>query len=147
MKFQNIGIIHSPYKKLEDVPRATLIENDVVCEIELFSEYEDGLLDVEQASHLVVLYCLDKADRSKLQGVTPHDHKKHGVFATRSPHRPNPIGFSVVRLIERKGNVLKIGDITALDGTPLIDIKPYIAKTDLVPNTTLEWLDKVKDFK
>jgi len=144
MQLKQIGIIHSPYKTLEEVPKSTLIENDVVCKLELFSEYELGLLDVEQASHLVILYWLDKGDRSKLQGVTPIDHKRHGVFATRSPHRPNPIGFSVVRLIEKKGNILKIGDITALEGTPVLDIKPYIAKTDLVSSTVVEWIDKIK---
>jgi formylmethanofuran dehydrogenase subunit E len=128
------------------VPSSTLIENDVVCEIELFSEYEEGLLDVEQASHLVILYWLDKADRNVLQGITSIDHKNHGVFVTRSPHRPNPIAISVVRLIERKGNILKIGDITALEGTPLLDIKPYIAKTDLILGTEVEWIDKIKDF-
>jgi formylmethanofuran dehydrogenase subunit E len=147
MKFNEIGIIHSPYKTLVDVPKAILNENDVVCELELFPEYEVGLLDVEQASHLVILYWLDKADRSKLDGVTPIDNKLHGVFATRSPHRPNPVALSVVRLIERKGNVLKIGDITALDGTPLIDIKPYIAKTDLVYDSKVEWIDKTGKFK
>jgi formylmethanofuran dehydrogenase subunit E len=147
MKFKQIGIIHSPYKTLADVPKAILTENDVVCELELFSEYEGGLLDAEQSSHIVVLYWLDKADRSKLQGVTPLDQKLHGVFATRSPHRPNPVALSVVRLIDIKDNILRIGDITALDGTPIIDIKPYIAKTDLVLDTTVDWIDKTGKFK
>jgi formylmethanofuran dehydrogenase subunit E len=146
MKLKQIGVIHSPYKTIEDVPRATLIEKET-CKLEIFSEFEDALLDIEQASHIIIFYWMDKADRTKLQGITPIDKKKHGVFATRAPHRPNPIGFSVVRLLKKNGTVLSVGDITALDGTPLIDIKPYVAKTDLIVGTSLEWIDKIKEWK
>lgn len=147
MKLKQIGVIHSPYKSMNDVPKSTLVGKESVCEIEIFHEYQEGLLDIEQASHLIVLYWLDKADRTRLKGRPPHDTAEHGVFATRSPHRPNPIGFSVVSLIERRDNVLKISDITALDNTPVIDIKPYIGKVDLVKDSTLLWLDKRNESK
>lgn len=146
MMFTQIGKIRTPYRTLETVPKYIEGEGDV-CEIEVFEDFSDGLKDSEQASHLIVLYWLDKADRERLEGKNPHDGKVHGVFATRSPHRPNPIAFSVVSLIERRGNILKISGITALDGTPLLDIKPYHSGSDSFPDARIEWVEKVKGFK
>ncbi|MCK4475916.1 MAG: tRNA (N6-threonylcarbamoyladenosine(37)-N6)-methyltransferase TrmO [Methanophagales archaeon] len=122
---KQIGTIHTPYKTAKEVPYQGSLSEDV-CEIELFKEYEGGLKDIEGFSHLIVLYWLHKSKGYSLLVRTPWDTEPHGLFTTRSPHRPNPIGISIVRLIERKGNILRVKGIDAIDGTPLIDIKPYV---------------------
>ncbi|MCK4733795.1 MAG: tRNA (N6-threonylcarbamoyladenosine(37)-N6)-methyltransferase TrmO [Methanophagales archaeon] len=129
MKLNPIGIIHTPYKRIEDAPRQGSMLNDI-SEIEIFKEYMNGLKDIESWQHLIILYWLDKAKRDTLLTVSSFDSRIHGVFAVRSPHRPNPIGLAVVDLIEVKGNVLRIRGIDAVDGTLVIDIKPYYAEID-----------------
>ncbi|KAF5435807.1 tRNA (Thr-GGU) A37 N-methylase [Candidatus Methanophagaceae archaeon] len=101
-----------------------------IAEIEVFEEFAGGLKDIDGFSHIVVLYWLHKSQGYSLLVVTPWDAKPHGVFTTRSPRRPNPIGLSVVELIERKGNILRVKGIDACDGTPLLDIKPYVPEFD-----------------
>ena len=133
-----IGIIHTPYKTVGDAPFQGRSSSET-CEIEIFKEYEDGLKDIDQCSHLILLYWLDKANDRVLQTRTPFDTDVHGVFATRSPNRPNPIGFHVAELIERKGNVLRIKGIDALDKTPLIDIKPYSSGIDAIGDASIGW--------
>ncbi|MEM4472735.1 MAG: tRNA (N6-threonylcarbamoyladenosine(37)-N6)-methyltransferase TrmO [Archaeoglobaceae archaeon] len=133
-----IGIIRSPYKTLEEAPHQGRFSNEIF-EIHVFEEYSEGLKDLETCSHLIVLYWLHLADRNKLIAIPPHDRKEHGVFATRSPHRPNPIGFAVVELLERKGNVLKVRWLDAIDGTPVLDIKPYSKELDCVENAKIGW--------
>ncbi|MDI6810769.1 MAG: tRNA (N6-threonylcarbamoyladenosine(37)-N6)-methyltransferase TrmO [archaeon] len=142
IELRSIGIIHTPYKTLESVPFHGGLAKDI-CEIEFFKEYVDGLKDIEQASHLIVLYWLDKADRDVLQEHNPHDAEIHGIFVTRTKNRPNPIGFSVVELIERKGNILRVKGLDALDGTPLVDIKPYDSQINAIPDARIEWFEKV----
>jgi formylmethanofuran dehydrogenase subunit E len=88
----------------------------------------------EKSSHLIVLSWFDRADRTMLRATPPHDPVEHGVFATRSPNRPNPVAFSVVDLIERDGNILRVRWLDALDGTPVVDIKPYSPDIDCVKN-------------
>lgn len=143
MNLKPIGIIHSPYKSLEEAPHQGGTVK-TICEIEIFKEYEEGLKDIEGCSHLILLYWLHKADRNRLIVYPPHDLKPHGVFATRAPHRPNPIGFCIAKLVERKGNILKVKGLDAIDGTPLIDIKPFSPKLDFIPDAKIEWLDKAK---
>ena len=133
-----IGIIHSPYKKRSDAPRQGRLK-DNVFKIEVFKEYEQGLKDVETATHLIVLYWCDKADRSVLQTNTPFDTTPHGVFATRSPQRPNPIAFNIADVIERRGNILVVKGMDALDGSPLLDIKPYSSEVDCILDAKLGW--------
>ena len=142
-KLKPIGIIHTPYKSMVEARYQGKIAKDV-CLIEVYKEYEDGLKDVEDCSHLILLYWLHKARRDTLLAQPPHNHKIHGVFATRSPHRPNPIGFCIVELLERKKNILKVKGLDAIDGTPLLDIKPYSPKFDYVPNAKVEWLEKAE---
>jgi len=125
MQLKQIGAIHTPYKRTKEVPYQSSLSEEV-CEIEIFKEYEGGLKDIEGFSHLIVLYWLHKSKGYSLLVRTPWDTEPHGLFTTRSPHRPNPIGISIVRLIERRGNILKVKGIDAIDGTPLIDIKPYV---------------------
>jgi len=138
-----IGIIHSPYKNRYEAPRQGTLE---IVEIEIFKEFEKGLTDIEGFSHLHLFYWLHLSDGYNLLVQTPWEQKKHGVFVTRSPHHPNPIGYSVVELIDRKENILKIKGLDAIEGTPVIDIKPYIKKIDSKPEGKSGWSEKI-DFK
>lgn len=95
--------------------------------------------DIEKCTHLIALYWLHLSNRDKLIAIPPHDGREHGVFATRSPNRPNPIGLSVVRLIERNGRFLKVSGLDAIDGTPLIDLKPYSPEIDSFPDAKVGW--------
>lgn len=138
MELKPIGIIHTPYRTTGGAPFQGRSSSET-CEIEIFKEYEAGLKDVDRCTHLILLYWLDRADDRVLQTHTPHDTDIHGVFATRSPARPNPIGFHVTELIERKGNVLRIKGVDALDKTPLIDIKPYSSEIDAIGDANIGW--------
>ena len=126
-----IGYVRSPYKEKKDAPRQGRL-SDMVSEIVIDEKYLSGLDDVEKKSHLIILSWFDRADRTMLRATPPHDPVEHGVFATRSPNRPNPVAFSVVDLIEREGNVLRVRGLDALDGTPVVDIKPYSPEIDCV---------------
>ncbi len=141
MNLWPIGVIHSPYQKREDIPRQGRLSSEV-CEIEVFPEYLPGLRDIEQCTHLFVLFWLHLGDRSKLIGVPPHEGREHGVFATRSPSRPNPIALDIVELLEAKGNRLKVKGMDALDGSILLDIKPYSAEMDCIPEARIAWQTK-----
>ena len=134
-----IGVVHSPYKAAADVP---LGHKDWISDIEIFQEYFEGLKDIEEFSHLNLFYWLHKSKGYSLTVNPPMDTKPHSLFTTRSPHRPNPIGYSVVELIEKKDNILKVKGLDAIEGTPVIDIKPYIKKSDSKPNAISGWLEK-----
>jgi tRNA-Thr(GGU) m(6)t(6)A37 methyltransferase TsaA len=127
-----IGTIHSPYHTPEDAPRQCRFSN-AESVIEIYERYVPGLRDVEREKHLVVLYWLDRADRTALAATPPHTGIEHGVFATRSPHRPNPIGLSVVDLVRRDHNRLFVRGLDALDQTPVVDIKCYSSGIDCIP--------------
>ena len=126
-----IGVIHSPYLRRGDAPRQGRL-SDRESVIEVFPAYAEGLQDVEFHLHLIVLYWLDRSDRATLKATPPGTGREHGVFATRSPDRPNPIGFAVADLLHRDGNRLVVRGLDALDGTPLLDLKPFSAATDCV---------------
>ena len=138
MEPKPIGVIHSPFKTRAEAPRQG---RDEILRIEIHREYEDGLKDVEGFSHLHVFYWLHESKGYSLSVNTPWDTQPHGVFSTRSPNRPNPIGYSVVELIERKGNVLTVRGLDAIDGTPVIDIKPYVKRIDAKPDSNSGWLE------
>ena len=133
-----IGIVHSPYKTTKDAPFQGRNE---VSEIEINKDYIDGLKDIEGFSHLHIFYWLHKSEDFSLIVNTPWDTKPHGLFTTRSPHRANPIGYSVVKLIEKKENILKVKWLDAIEGTPVIDIKPYIKKLDSKPIAISGWTE------
>lgn len=133
-----IGVIHTPYQKREDIPRQGRLSSEI-CEIEVFSDYAPGLKDIEQCTHLFVLFWLHLGDRSKLTALPPTDVLEHGVFATRSPSRPNPIALDIVDLLEAKGNRLTVRGMDALDGSMLLDIKPYSAEIDSIPEARIAW--------
>lgn len=138
-----IGVIRSPYKDMDQAPHQGRFSKEIF-EIEIFPEFEEGLKDIETCTHLIILYWLHKAERDKLLAKPPHDNRIHGVFATRSPHRPNPIGFAVVELIERKGRILRVRGLDAINGTPVVDIKPYSSEIDCVKNAKIGWFEEVK---
>ena len=125
-----IGVIHSPCK-FEAPKQGRLC--DFPCEIEVFQEYRDGLEGLEAYRYLIVLYWMHRSFRGKVKAKPPRALKERGVFATRSPNRPNPIGLCVVELLSLEGNRLKVKWLDALDGSPLLDIKPYMAEIDSPP--------------
>jgi len=134
-----IGVVHSPYKTTKDVPRRCKKE---ISEIEIYEEYEQGLKDIEGFTHIHILYWLHKSTGYSLHVNTPWDDSPRGLFTTRSPHRPNPIGHTTVELVERKGNILKVKGLDAIDDTPVMDIKPYVKKFDMKTRAVSGWLEK-----
>lgn len=143
MELVPIGVVHSPYKSKGDAPFQGRFSKETM-ELEIYPEYAAGLKDIEEATHLIVLYWFDRARRDTLQTKTPHDSEVHGVFACRSPSRPNPIAFCAAELLSREGNRLMVRGMEALDGSPLIDIKPYSAQIDSIPGARIGWFDKSK---
>ena len=133
-----IGRIHTPWKERKHCPKNAR-ESDAVCSVELDPRWRDGLKDVETCSHLVLLYWMDKSSRNLVLQVPGHYGAQHGTFALRSPARPNPIAMSVVRLLRVEGSKLVVIGLDCLDGTPLVDIKPYFASTDSVPEAVVGW--------
>lgn len=133
-----IGRIRTPWARREDCPKNSG-ESQAVCTIEVDARYADGLRDVETVSHLLVLYFMDEAPRGILLQAPNHYRKPHGAFALRSPARPNPIAVSVVRLLNVAGTRLEVIGLDCRDGTPLLDIKPYFASIDAVPEATVGW--------
>ncbi len=139
MRVKPIGIIQTPFKRKEDAPIQPS-RSSARGEVEVFKEYEEGLEDIEGFSHIILIYQFHKSEGYSLK-VKPYlDDKLRGLFATRAPKRPNQIGLSVVKLLMRKENILFIEGIDILDGTPLLDIKPYVP--DLVPKGKIKigWL-------
>ena len=136
-----IGIIHSPYQEKEDIPIQGVFNPEGEGTIEVFDEYAEGLTDLEGFSHIQIVYHFHKSKEFSLLAKPFLEDKLHGIFAIRSPHRPNHLGVSVVRLLKRRGNLLKIGEIDVFDGTPLLDIKPYVPKFDHRKNVKIGWLE------
>ena len=133
-----IGRIHTPWKERKHCPKNAR-ESDAVCTVELDARWRAALKDVETCSHLVLLYWMDKSPRNLVLQVPGHYGAQHGTFALRSPARPNPIAMSVVRLLRVECNKLLVIGLDCLDGTPLLDIKPYFASTDSVPEAVVGW--------
>ena len=133
-----IGRIRTPWRTLSECPKNSG-EADAVCTIELDARYAPGLKDVETCTHLVVLYWMGEAPRDLIVQQPRHYAEPHGVFALRSPARPNPIALSVVQLLGVEGSVLRVRGIDCLDGTPLLDLKPYFASTDSKPDARVGW--------
>jgi len=138
-----IGIVRSPYTDTSDIPKGLGAQHDAEGVLEILPDLEAGLADIEGFSHLYVIWIFDRAEGSELIARPPSDDRPHGVFATRSPQRPNPIGLTVVELLERDGRRLRVRGIDMLDGTPIIDIKPYLSS---IPSEQLRrgWLDEVE---
>jgi tRNA-Thr(GGU) m(6)t(6)A37 methyltransferase TsaA len=133
-----IGRIRTPWAERKDCPKNAR-ESDAVCTVELDPRWHDGLKDVETCSHLVLLYWMDKSPRNIVLQVPSHYGVQRGTFALRSPARPNPIAMSVVKLLGVEGDKLSVVGLDCLDGTPLLDIKPYFASTDSEPDAVVGW--------
>jgi tRNA (adenine37-N6)-methyltransferase len=122
-----IGHVRSPYTKTQDIPKGLGVKHDAEGMLEILPEFDAGLTDIEGFSHLIILWVFDRSEGFELLGAPPSDNRPHGVFATRSPRRPNPIGLTVVELLSREGRILRVRGIDMLDGTAILDIKPYLS--------------------
>ena len=122
-----IGFVSSPYKNSGEIPKGLDAKHEAEGSLKILPEFELGLTDIEGFSHLVVIWEFDRSQGFELLGTPPSDDRPHGVFATRSPRRPNPIGLTVVELLRREGPIVHVRGLDMLDGTPIIDIKPYLS--------------------
>ena len=127
LTMQPVAFVRSPYGETSQVPKGLGAEHAAEGIIEVRPELEPGLLDIEGFSHLFVIWVFDRASGPELVGTPPSDDRPHGVFATRSPRRPNPIGLTVVELLSRDGCALRVRGLDMLDGTPVLDLKPYLS--------------------
>ncbi len=125
--FAPIGRVQSPFQETKDIPKGLGAKHETGGVLEILPELEPGLTDIEGFSHLIVIWVFDRAGKFELLGTPPSDNRPHGVFATRSPRRPNPIGLTVVELLRREGRLLHVKGVDMLDGTPILDIKPYLS--------------------
>lgn len=139
--YKPIGIIHSPFKEPHGMPVQPTSAKDIDGTVEIFPEYVEGLKDVEGFSHVILVYHFHLSKGASLE-VTPYmDEEQHGVFSTRAPTRPNPIGISTVRLVKVEGRELHVRDVDIVDGTPLLDLKPYVPEFDAREREKIGWLE------
>jgi tRNA-Thr(GGU) m(6)t(6)A37 methyltransferase TsaA len=122
-----IGYVRSPYRNTSDIPKGLGAKHEAEGVLEILPEFEAGLTDIEGFSHLFVIWEFDRSEGCQLVGTPPSDDRPHGVFATRSPRRPNRIGLTVVELLSREGPALRVRGIDMLERTPILDIKPYLS--------------------
>jgi tRNA (adenine37-N6)-methyltransferase len=127
LSMQPIGYVRSSYTDTREIPKGLNAKHEAEGTLEILPEFEPGLLDIEGFSHLYVIWAFDRSKGCNLLATPPTDDRPHGVFATRSPQRPNPIGLTVVRLVKREGRAIAVRGIDMLDGTPILDIKPYLS--------------------
>ncbi|MEA3437327.1 MAG: tRNA (N6-threonylcarbamoyladenosine(37)-N6)-methyltransferase TrmO [Thermodesulfobacteriota bacterium] len=137
-----IGIIRSPYKEAKDIPIQGKFERVVIGTVEVFPKYQEGLKDIGGFSHLMLVYHFDRAKEEKLVAKPFLEDDSHGIFAIRGPMRPNRIGISIVKLEKVENNVVTFSEVDILDGTPLLDIKPYVSHFDSRENVRNGWIDK-----
>jgi tRNA-Thr(GGU) m(6)t(6)A37 methyltransferase TsaA len=149
LSYQPIGIIHSPFEDIENVPIQPTAADGILGTVQVFPEFASGLKDLEGFSHIILLYHFHRVTQARLTVIPFLDAKPRGVFATRAPSRPNPIGVSIVRLVSIEGGVLHIKNVDIVDGTPLLDIKPYVPEFDHHQVQRTGWLavagEKVKE--
>ena len=142
IRYTPIGIIHSPFKEPHGTPIQAAVSRDIEGTVEIFPEYAEGLMDIDGFSHICLIYHFHLSEGFSLK-VKPYlDDQLHGVFVTRAPARPNPIGLSIVRLVKIEGVKLYIRDVDIVDGTPLLDIKPYVPEFDVREVERIGWLEK-----
>jgi len=143
---RRIGAVRSPYKDTKEIPKGFGVTHEAEGVLEILPEFAPGLMDIEGFSHLFVLWAFHRSGGFDLVGRPPIDNREHGVFATRSPRRPNPIGLTVVELLGREGSRLRVKGVDMLDGTPILDIKPYMSS---IPGEKLRrgWLEEAEGKK
>jgi tRNA-Thr(GGU) m(6)t(6)A37 methyltransferase TsaA len=144
IEFEPIGIIHSPFMEIEGMPIQPPGATGVRGTVEVFEDFHPGLKDLDGFSHIILLYHFHISHGFNLHVVPFMDSEPRGLFATRAPKRPNPIGFSLVQLDKIEDGVLHIQDVDVLDGTPLLDIKPYVPEFDTQMEVRTGWLEKVR---
>jgi tRNA-Thr(GGU) m(6)t(6)A37 methyltransferase TsaA len=137
---QPVGIIHSPFTEKDKTP-IQASRSQTIGQVEIYPEFADGLKDIEALSHIYLLYAFHESLEYKLQVKPFLDNQEHGIFATRYPYRPNPIGLSVVKLLSCENNILTVEGVDVLDGTPLLDIKPYVPDFDLRTDVRAGWYE------
>ena len=137
-----IGIVHSPYKQAKDMPIQGKFKAGVQAWIELKEEYRAGLKDLDGFSHIIIIYYFHRSKKTEIEGKPFLEDEKHGIFAIRSPHRPNHIGLSVVKIEKIEANKLHFSEVDVLDGTPVLDVKPYVKHFDSRDNVISGWVDK-----
>jgi len=142
IELKPIGIIHSPYHEHDDIPIQGKFKPEAEGWLELEKEYEPGLKDLEGFSHAILLYHFHSSNKVRMTGQPFLENEPHGIFAIRSPHRPNHIGLSVIKIKSIEDNVLRFTNVDMLDGTPLLDIKPYITHFDCFLDANSGWTDK-----
>ena len=142
IKYIQIGIIHSPFKEPKGTPIQPRAAQGIDGTVEVFQEYTEGLKDIDGFSHVILVYHFHLSKESSLKVKPFMDDQTHGVFSTRAPNRPNPIGISVVQLVKIEGNILQVKDLDIVDGTPLLDIKPYVPEFDIRDAKKKGWLEK-----
>ncbi len=140
--YQSIGIIHTPFQDISGVPIQPPAAKGVAGTVEVDERFADGLKDIEGFSHVMLIYHCHLSNEPRLQIRPFLDDTVRGVFATRAPTRPNPIGLSVVRLVRVEGCILHVENIDVVDGTPLLDIKPYVPEFDCNDDVSIGWLSK-----
>ena len=144
LEFEPIGIIHTPFRELKNMPVQPAGAQGVKGTIEIYEPFVPGLKDLEGFSHIILLFHFHKSTEYKIQVVPYMDTEIRGLFATRAPRRPNPIGLSIVQLNSVEGNLLHIQNVDMLNGTPLLDIKPYFPEFDQNQTFRSGWLGKRK---
>jgi tRNA-Thr(GGU) m(6)t(6)A37 methyltransferase TsaA len=151
IRYKPIGVIHSPFKDVQGMPIQPTGAMGIAGTIEIEPEYCDGLKDIEGFSHIVLIYHFHLSDGYSLLVKPFMDDSLRGVFSTRAPRRPNPVGISIVRLVKVEGSTLHIENVDIVDGTPLLDIKPYVPEFDVQKNVRIGWLsdkaDKANEIK
>jgi len=141
-----IGYVRSPYTDSRSIPKGLGARHDAEGVLEILPEFEAGLMDIEGFSHLFVIWAFDRSEGFDLVGSPPFEERPHGVFATRSPRRPNPIALTVVELLRRKGRLLNVRGVDMLEGTPILDIKPYMSSIP-AENLRRGWLAEAEARK
>lgn len=144
MNFSPIGVIRSPHRQAAGTPVQVAFAAGATGTVELYPGFSRGLKDLAEFERIWLIYHLDRASAPQLEVVPYLDQESHGIFSTRSPCRPNPIGMSPVRLLGIDGSILRVADLDVLDGTPLLDIKPYVPAFDAFEATRIGWCARIR---
>jgi len=142
--YNSIGMIYTPFNDIDNMPIQPAGASNVEGRIEIKQEFAEGLVDLDGFSHIILLYHLHKVESHKLTVIPFLDTRPHGVFSTRAPKRPNPIGLSVVKLLKNEKNILYVSHVDMLDSTPLLDIKPYVPEFDEYKSVKIGWIENAR---
>ena len=144
IEYQPIGVVHSPFNKLEDIPDQPYFAKGISGTVEVFPDFQNGLQDLAGFSHIILLCHFFLVEGYRLHVTPSADSHLRGLFATRSPRRPNPIGLSIVRLEGVEGNILSVLDLDIMNETPVLDLKPYVGEFDKLEGVRMGWLGSVR---